>query len=97
MKQITVIKLLVMHCWSETIRVIYSRFEIAEFSLPILFDLVAVLLKSRNKKALTSHFVPETEMMQYRAKKMVRFNPSSPNIHIQILQTYLYTFPLRIS
>ena len=66
MKQITVIKLLVMHCWSETIRVIYSRFEIAEFSLPIFIYLV-------------------------------RFNPSSPNIHIQILQTYLYTFPLRIS
>ena len=25
------------------------------------------------------------------------FNPLSPNIHIQILQTDLYTFPLRIS
>jgi len=24
-------------------------------------------------------------------------NPLSPNIHIQILQTDLYTFPLRIS
>ena len=24
-------------------------------------------------------------------------NPSSPNIHMQILQTDLYTFPLRIS
>ena len=25
------------------------------------------------------------------------FNPLSPNIHIQILQAHLYTFPLRIS
>ena len=25
------------------------------------------------------------------------FNPLSPNIHIQILQTDFYTFPLRIS
>ena len=25
------------------------------------------------------------------------FSPLSPNIHIQILQTDLYTFPLRIS
>ena len=25
------------------------------------------------------------------------FNPLSPNIHIQILQTDVYTFPLRIS
>ena len=25
------------------------------------------------------------------------FNPLSPNIHIQILQTDLYIFPLRIS
>ena len=64
-----VIELLVMHFWSETIRVIYSRFEIAEFSdCQYLFDRVAVLLKSRNKKAFTSHFVRKTEMMQYRAK-----------------------------
>ena len=34
----------------------------------ILFDQIASLLKSRNKKAFSSHFVPETEMMQYRAK-----------------------------
>ena len=27
----------------------------------------------------------------------VQFNPLSPNIHIQILQTDVYTFPLRIS
>ena len=88
-----VIDLLVLQFWSETIRLIYSHYEITEFShYQYLFDLVAVLLQSGNKKAFTSHFVPETEMMQYRAK-MVGFNPSSPNIHIQILQTYLYTFP----
>ena len=64
-----VIELLVMHFWPETICVIYSHFEIAEFGhCQYLFDLVAVLLKSRNKKAFTSHFVPKTEMMQYRAK-----------------------------
>ena len=28
--------------------------------------------------------------------KEVSFNPLSPNIHIQILQTDLYTFPKRI-
>ena len=28
---------------------------------------------------------------------VVLFNPLNPNIHIQILQTDLYTFPLRIS
>ena len=27
----------------------------------------------------------------------LEFNPLSPNIHIQILQTDLYTFPLTIS
>ena len=36
------------------------------WSLPIL-DQVAGLLKSGNKKAFTSLFVPETEMVQYRA------------------------------
>ena len=47
----------------------YSHFEIAEFSqYQYLFEQVAGLLKSRNKKAFKSHFVPETEMMQYRAK-----------------------------
>ena len=47
----------------------YSHFEIAEFSqYQYLFEQVAVLLRSRNKKAFKSHFVPETEMMQYRAK-----------------------------
>ena len=29
--------------------------------------------------------------------KQVEFNSLSPNIHVQILQTGLYTFPLRIS
>ena len=28
---------------------------------------------------------------------LLYFNPLSPNIHIQILQTDLYTFPLRMS
>ena len=47
----------------------HSHFEIAEFSqYRRLFDRVASLLKSGNKKAFSSHFVPETEMMQYRAK-----------------------------
>ena len=45
------------------------QFEITEFSqYQYLFEQVAGLLKSRNKKAFKSHFVPETEMMQYRAK-----------------------------
>ena len=58
----------------------YSHFEIAEFSqYQYLFEQVAVLLKSRNKKAFKSHFVCETEMIQYRAKivqfktEMMRF------------------------
>ena len=47
----------------------YSHFEIAEYSqYQYLFEQVAVLFKSRNKKAFKSHFVPETGMMQYRAK-----------------------------
>ena len=51
----------------------HSHFEIAEFSrYQHLFDRVASLLKSGNKKAFSSHFVPETEMMQYRAT-MVQF------------------------
>ena len=28
---------------------------------------------------------------------IIKFNPLSPNIHIQILQTNLYTFPSRMS
>ena len=45
----------------------------AEYSqYQYLFDLVACLFKSGNKKAFTSLFVPETEMMQYKAK-MVQF------------------------
>ena len=45
----------------------------AEYSqYQYLFDLVACLLKSGNKKAFLSLFVPETEMMQYKAK-MVQF------------------------
>ena len=36
----------------------------------LIFGLVAGLLNSASKKAFTSHFVPETEIMQYpdRAK-----------------------------
>ena len=46
----------------------YSRFEIVEFSQYQHFiDLVAGLLKSGDKKALTSHLVFETEIMRYRA------------------------------
>ena len=41
----------------------------AEFSqYQYIFDLVACLLETGNKKAFTSLFVPGTEMMQYRAK-----------------------------
>ena len=47
----------------------HSHFEIAEFSqYQQLFDRIASLLKSGNKKAFSSHFVPETEIMQYIAK-----------------------------
>ena len=50
-----------------------SNFEIAEFSQYQYFiDQLAGLSKSGNKKAFTSHFVFETEMMRFRAK-MVRF------------------------
>ena len=31
------------------------------------------------------------------SSKLTFINPLSPNIHIQILQTDLYTFPLRMS
>ena len=37
-----------------------------------IIDQVAGLLKSQNKKAFTSHFAFETEVMRYRTK-MVRF------------------------
>ena len=44
-----------------------------QFVTIYLFDLVACSrLKSKSKKAYTSHFVPDTDTMQYRAK-MVRF------------------------
>ena len=42
----------------------YGHFEIAEScQYQYLFDLVAGLSKSRSKKAFTSHFIPETEVM----------------------------------
>ena len=51
----------------------YSHFEIAEFRQYQYFtDQEASLLKSGNKKAFTSRFVFETEMMRHRAK-IVRF------------------------
>jgi len=51
----------------------FSHFEIAEFSQYQSFIVqVAGLLKSRNKKAIASHFVFETKMMRYRAT-MVQF------------------------
>ena len=51
----------------------YNHFETAEFrQYQYLFDLVAGLLKSGDKKAFTSCFEPETEMVQKRVK-MVRF------------------------
>ena len=40
----------------------YNHFEIAEFrQYQYLFDVVAGLLKSGNKKACTSHFLHQTE------------------------------------
>ena len=51
----------------------YSHFDIAEFSQYLYFIYqVAGLLKKREKKAFTSHFVIEIEMMRNRAK-VVRF------------------------
>ena len=38
-----------------------------------------------------SHYLIRLELY------IIFVNPLSPNIHIQILQTDLYTFPLRIS
>ena len=40
------------------------------------------------------HSHPE---MNWHIKLFVPLNPLSPSIHIQILQTDLHTFPLRIS
>ena len=54
----------------------YSHFEITEFSQYKCFiDHAVSLLKSGNKKAFQSHFVSETEMMQYTSyrTKMVQF------------------------
>ena len=51
----------------------YSHSEITEFKQYQYFiDQVAGLLKSGNRKAFTSPFVFETEMMRYRTK-VVRF------------------------
>ena len=45
----------------------HSHFEIVEFyQYQYFIDQVASLLKSRNKKVFTSHFVFETEMMRFR-------------------------------
>ena len=45
-----------------------SLYYITEFSqYQYIFDLVAGLLKSSNKKAATFHFVPKTEI-QYRVQ-----------------------------
>ena len=50
----------------------YNHFEIAEFNQYQYFiDQLAGLSKRGNKKAFTSHFVFETEMMRYGAK-MIR-------------------------
>ena len=58
----------------------YSHFEITEFiQYQYLFDLIAVLLKSGNKKAFASHFLHETKMMQYRAKMVrLKFEMTTP-------------------
>ena len=52
----------------------YIHFEIAKLfsQYQYFIDQVAGLLKSRNKKAFTYHFVFKTEMMRYRTK-MVQF------------------------
>ena len=44
--------------------------KMAAIQPELIFGLVAGLLKNASKKAFTSHFVPETEIMQYpdRAK-----------------------------
>ena len=96
MKLIMVIELLVMHFWSETIRVIYSHFEIAEFSLPIfIWSSGGFVEKQKQKGFHISFCARKQKWCNIEQKKMVRFNTSSPNIHIQILQTYLYAFRLR--
>ena len=45
----------------------------SEFSHEVqyLFELVACSLKSRSKKAITSHFAAELELMQYKAKMVL--------------------------
>ena len=35
--------------------------------------------------------------MEEWGRNVLKLNPLSPNIHIQILQTDIYTFPSRIS
>ena len=49
-----------------------QNFPTLKHSSHSFIDRVAGLLKRRNKKAFTSHFAFETEMMQY-GTKMVRF------------------------
>ena len=51
-----VIELLVMHFWSETIRVIYSRFEIAEFSLPIFIWSSGFFVEKQKQKGFHVSF-----------------------------------------
>ena len=57
------------HCMTQSsITTYYSHRRIQSVPILLNFDLVASFLKSGKKKAFISHFVPETEMMQYRVK-----------------------------
>ena len=53
-----------------SLRLIVINYNLKPYNINI--DQVVGLLRSRNKKAFTSHFVFQTEMMRYRTK-MVRF------------------------
>ena len=44
-----------------------------------------------------TQFLDVVRAVRYEDCLLLTFNPLSPNIHIQILQTDLNTFPLRIS
>ena len=68
-----------------------------------LQEMVSVMLSLTSELDLKGkHYSISTVCVEFSAIKECLFkwgivNPLSPNIHIQILQTDLHTFPLRIS
>ena len=61
-----------------------------------LSETVRHVEKTNNSRQKMSICSPLTTSV-FGTKRHVLINPLSPSIHIQILQTDLHTFPLRIS